>query len=133
MRPIADKHEFAAAAFVRVGMMALIFIAAIGVHAAGIDDGLDGPRSVEISSDGSRLVLTGDVGSVLALYRRDPDNGVLKRIQAEVDGERSGDALAGVRIGQAVPPNGWCVRHRLSLLPKCKNEAVVMHLSLIHI
>ena len=66
-------------------------------HAAGVVDGLDGPRSVEISRDGRRLFVTGDVGSVIALYRRDPDNGVLKRIQAEVDGDRSGDALAGVR------------------------------------
>lgn len=66
-------------------------------HAAGVEDGLDGPRSVEISRDGTRLVVTGDVGSVLALYRRDPDSGVLKRIQAETDQERTGDALAGVR------------------------------------
>lgn len=66
-------------------------------HAAGVVDGLDGPRSVEISHDGSRLVVTGDVGSVLALYRRDPDNGVLKLIQAEQDQKRTANALGGVR------------------------------------
>jgi 6-phosphogluconolactonase (cycloisomerase 2 family) len=66
-------------------------------HTAGIDDGLDGPRSVEISSDGSRLVVTGDVGSVLAVYRRDPATGTLKRIQAETDQARTANALAGVR------------------------------------
>lgn len=66
-------------------------------HAAGVEDGLDGPRSVEISRDGSRLVVTGDVGSVLAVYRRDPANGTLKRIQAETDQARTANALAGAR------------------------------------
>ena len=82
-------------------------------HVAGVVDGLDGPRSVEISHDGTRLFVTGDVGSVLALYRRDPGNGVLKRIQAEVDGDRSGDALAGVRA-TAVSRDG---RHLYAAAP----------------
>jgi 6-phosphogluconolactonase (cycloisomerase 2 family) len=82
-------------------------------HAAGVEDGLDGPRSVEISRDGRRLFVTGDVGSVIALYRRDPDNGVLKRVQAEVDGDRSGDALAGVRA-TAVSRDG---RHLYAAAP----------------
>ena len=82
-------------------------------HAAGVEDGLDGPRSVEISRDGRRLFVTGDVGSVLAVYRRDPDNGVLKRIQAEVDGARTGDALAGVRA-TAVSRDG---RHLYAAAP----------------
>lgn len=71
--------------------------ASVTSHAAGIEDGLDGPRSVEISRDGSRLVVTGDVGSVLALYRRDRDTGALKRIQAETDQPRTANLLAGVR------------------------------------
>jgi 6-phosphogluconolactonase (cycloisomerase 2 family) len=82
-------------------------------HVAGVEDGLDGPRSVEISRDGRRLFVTGDVGSVIALYRRDPDNGVLKRIQAEVDGDRTGDALAGVRA-TAVSRDG---RHLYAAAP----------------
>jgi 6-phosphogluconolactonase (cycloisomerase 2 family) len=75
--------------------------ASVTSHATGIADGLDGPRSVEISRSGRRLFVTGDVGSVLAIYRRDPDNGVLKLIQAETDQLRTANALAGVRATAA--------------------------------
>jgi 6-phosphogluconolactonase (cycloisomerase 2 family) len=70
-------------------------------HVAGSVDGLDGPRSVEVSRDGRRLFVTGDVGSVLAIYRRNPDNGTLKLIQAETDQARTENALAGVRATAA--------------------------------
>jgi 6-phosphogluconolactonase (cycloisomerase 2 family) len=76
-------------------------------------DGLDGPRSVEISRDGSRLFVTGDVGSVLAVYRRDRESGVVKLIQAETDIKRNGNALAGVRA-TAVSANG---RHLYAAAP----------------
>lgn len=82
-------------------------------HAAGVVDGLDGPRSVEISHDGRRLFVTGDVGSVLAVYRRDPANGTLKLIQAETDQARTANALGGVRA-TAVSRDG---RHLYAAAP----------------
>lgn len=82
-------------------------------HAAGVADGLDGPRSVEISRDGSRLFVTGDVGSVLAVYRRDRESGLVRRIQAETDDGRTANALAGVRA-TAVSRNG---RHVYAAAP----------------
>ncbi len=72
-------------------------------HAAGVIDGLESPRSVSISPDGRRLFVSGEVGNVLAIYRRDVTAGSVRLLQAEVDDDRSGNALAGIRAITASP------------------------------
>ncbi len=77
----------------------------VRTHNAGVIDGLEGPRAVSISHDGSRLFVAGQFGNVLAIFRRDAVTGSVRLLQAEVDDVRTDDALGGIRA-IAVSPDG---------------------------
>lgn len=74
-------------------------------HNSGILDGLEGPRGLAMSRDGSRLFVAGEVGNVLAVFERFRDSGSVRLIQAETDDQRTHDALGGIRA-IAVSPDG---------------------------
>jgi 6-phosphogluconolactonase (cycloisomerase 2 family) len=74
-------------------------------HNSGIVDGLEGPRGVAMSRDGSRLFVAGEVGNVLAVFQRNRDSGSVRLLQSETDDPRTHNALGGIRA-IAVSPDG---------------------------